>query len=72
MERDGVSAQTLARLSDLEGEYDMTIRVLAVLVERLQQLTECDEVLISVEAIDNQPDLVGRRVGDCVSLTTAR
>lgn len=57
---------------DLKAEYDVTVRCLAVLVERLQQLTGSAEVQISDAAIADQPDLTAWRDGDCVSLMTAR
>lgn len=56
----------------LAEEYDTTIRVVAVLVERLQQLTGSVEVQISDEAMRDQPDLTAWRHGDCVSLAAAR
>lgn len=62
----------MARLCDLEVEYDMTIRVLAVVVERLQQATGSLEVQISDEALGDLPDLTAWRIEDCISLAAAR
>ena len=59
----------------LEEEYDMTIRVLAVLVERLQQLTGSAEVQIADRLVTGDlPDLTAWRNEDTatISLTTAR
>lgn len=51
----------------------MTLRVLAVLVERVQQLTGSSEVQISDAAIGDLPDLTAwRNEVDCISLTTVR
>lgn len=46
---------------DLEAEYDVTVRVLAVLVERLQRLTGSHEIQISDAAVTDQPDLTAWR-----------
>lgn len=72
MKRDDALAQNVARLCDLEVEYEMTIRVLAVLVERVQQLTGSGEVQISDQAVADQPDLTAWRNESTISLTTAR
>jgi hypothetical protein len=61
MKRDNALVQQVSHLADLEVEYDMTISVLAVLVERLQQLTGSGEVQISDEALINRPDLTAWR-----------
>lgn len=50
----------------------MTIRVLAVLVERLQRLTGCTEVQIFDTAIADQPDLSAWRDPESVSLAASR
>lgn len=57
----------------LEDEYKMTLRVLAVVVERLQQLTGSTEVQISDSAIADLPDLDGwRNQYGSVSLAATR
>lgn len=74
MKRDDALVQNVARLADLEVQYDTTIRVLAVLVERVQQLTGSAEIQISVAAIIDQPDLnAWRDASDSIiSLTATR
>lgn len=56
----------------LEAEYQMTISVLAVLVERVQRLTGCTEVQIFDTAIADQPDLSAWRDPESVSLAASR
>lgn len=57
----------------LKEEYHMTLRVLAIMVERLQQLTGSSEVEISHLAINDQPDLQAWLNGSgSISLTTSR
>jgi hypothetical protein len=67
-------AANVARLCDLEVEYDMTIRVLALLVERLQQLTGSSEVQVSeVLLVDDPPDLSAwRSIQGAICMTAAR
>jgi hypothetical protein len=51
----------------------VTVRLLTVLVERLQQLTGSSEVQISDAAFADLPDLNGwRNEFDSISLATAR
>lgn len=57
MKRDEALAKRLAYLVDLEVEYDMTIRLLAVLVERVQEITGADEIQVSDQTVADQPDL---------------
>lgn len=61
MERDDALIRGVARLCDLEVEYDMTRRVLAVMVERVQQLTGSDEVQVGDDALADLPDLTAWR-----------
>lgn len=57
----------------LQDEYDVTVRVLAVLVERLQHLTGSSEVQIADSAVADQPDLTAWRNDlASISLTAAR
>lgn len=62
MKRDDALIRGVQRLCDLEVEYDLTVRVLAVMVERVQQLTGADEVHVEPAALDEQPDLTAWRV----------
>jgi hypothetical protein len=52
-------ADDLSRLRAIEREYRMTLRVLAVVVERL--LGEGEHVVITDEALADTPDLVAWR-----------
>lgn len=61
MKRDEQLLKNVERLLDVEVEYDMTVRVMAVLVEMVQQLTRSNEVNISDAAVVDQPDLVAWR-----------
>lgn len=74
MKRDDALLRSVERLCDLEIEYDMTIRVLAVLVERVQDLTGGDQVDIADVAIADQPDLSAWRdaATGIMSLTARR
>jgi hypothetical protein len=74
MARDTTPVQTISRLTDLEVEYDMTLRVVSVLVERLQKLTGTREVQIPDAEVMDQPDLMAwRTAGEkSISLTTSR
>lgn len=73
MKRDDELVRKVARLADLELEYDMTIRVLSIMVERVQQLTGARVVDVAQSAIDNQPDLTAwRNENDSISLVAAR
>lgn len=72
MKRDDALLRNVERLCDLEVEYDMTIRVLAVVVERLQAATGASEIQIAESAILAQPDLTAWRDGDEISLKAAR
>lgn len=56
-ERDDELIASVARLCDLEVEYDLTLRVLAVVAERLQDATDSREIQVSDEALADQPDL---------------
>jgi hypothetical protein len=57
MEPDIELVENVARLARLEVEYAMTICVLAVLVERLQQLTGASLVQLAFPAVTDHPDL---------------
>jgi hypothetical protein len=73
MIRDDALLRSVERLCDLEVEYDMTIRVLGVVVEQLQQQTRATEVRVSSFALDNLPDLSAWRNEDgSVSLRASR
>lgn len=72
MKRDDALLRNVERLCDLEVEYDMTVRVLAVVVERLQAATGASEIQIAESAIAAQPDLTAWRDGDTISLKAAR
>jgi hypothetical protein len=61
MKRDDSLLKSVERLLDLEVEYDMTVRVLAVLVEQVQHLSRSDEIHISDETLLDQPDLTAWR-----------
>jgi hypothetical protein len=54
----------LARARDLRREYTITVRALAVAVERLLQATGGDSLEISDEAINAAPDLRAWRNSD--------
>jgi hypothetical protein len=73
MIRDDALLRSVERLCDLEVEYDMTIRVLSVLVEQLQQQTRGSEIRVAQSSVDNQPDLSAWRNDDgSVSLRASR
>ena len=57
MIRDDALLNSIERLCDLEVEYDVTVRVLAVVVERLQQQTRSKEIRVPVQATEDLPDL---------------
>lgn len=57
VKRDDALLRSVERLCDLEVEYDLTLRVLAVLVERVQDLTGGARIDIADAAIYDQPDL---------------
>lgn len=61
MKRDDGLLKSVERLCDLEVEYDMTVRVLAVLVEREQRLTRMGEIHVSDADLADQPDLTAWR-----------
>ena len=61
MKRDEQLLRSVERLCDLEVEYDMTVRVLAVLVEQQQRLTRTDEIRVSDADVLDQPDLTAWR-----------
>ena len=61
MKRDDQLLRSVERLCDLEVEYDMTVRVLAVLVEMQQTSTRTTEIRIPDEAVGDQPDLTAWR-----------
>lgn len=74
MKQDVMLAQDVARLVNVEIEYDLTLRVLAVMVERVQELTGADEIQISDQAIYDRPDLSAWRnaAKRTICLKTAR
>lgn len=59
--RDDALLRSVERLCDLEVEYDMTMRALAVLVEQPQQVTGGERIDIPDAAILDQPDLIAWR-----------
>jgi hypothetical protein len=61
MKRDDALLRSVEHLLDLEVEYDMTVRVLAVVVEMVQQLSHATEIHISDSAVVDQPDLTAWR-----------
>lgn len=61
MKRDDALIRNVARLCDLEIEYDMTLRVLAVVVEQLQIVLGAAEIRLADKAITDQPDLTAWR-----------
>jgi hypothetical protein len=61
MKRDDQLLKSVERLCDLEVEYDMTIRVLAVCVELLQGQMRQDEIRVSDAQVTDQPDLTAWR-----------
>ena len=69
MKRDDSLLKSVERLLDLEVEYDMTVRVLAVLVEMNQQLSRSDEIHISDDALLDQPDLTAWRDAQTGTIT---
>lgn len=61
MKRDDQLLKSVERLCDLEVEYDMTVRVLAVCVELLQQALRQGEIRVSDTEVGDQPDLTAWR-----------
>ena len=61
MKRDDGLLKSVERLCDLEVEYDMTVRVLAVLVETVQRLTRTSEIRVYDADVADQPDLTAWR-----------
>jgi len=64
MIRDDALLSSVERLCDLEVEYDVTVRVLAVVVERLQRQTRSKEIQVSQQATEDLPDLTAFRDDD--------
>ncbi len=58
----------LARLTAVEREYHVTMRVLAVMAERLLALTGGEFVAISDDALADSPDLHAWRNNDTASV----
>jgi hypothetical protein len=69
-----METQVRGLYAQLRAEYDMTIRVLAVVVEQLLLLTGDDELQVTDQAVTDQPDLTAwRNESDhCISLRTSR
>jgi hypothetical protein len=61
VKRDDQLLKSVERLCDLEVEYAVTIQVLAVLVEMVQQLSHSNEIQVSDSAVVDQPDLMAWR-----------
>jgi dolichyl-phosphate-mannose--protein O-mannosyl transferase len=56
----------------IEGEYRVTLSILAVAVEQLLVATDADAVVISRAALMDAPDLETMRDGDSIVIKVSR